>query len=303
MLEKNIDMIVKLNSAFKNITYQDSSHTYYCGDKRLTSVTQFLGTLKEKFDKEYWSTYKAFEFSGYPPKYNWKDHQNRCFRLEDGTLISLDGVQFYIDSYNLNVTPEDVQEQWYIENVQGTERGSYIHNYLECKEQRLLDLPKMPYIESFDTIQTIKFYNSIKAGTLLADEFLTYSSENLIPVALEYIVGDPALGLAGRFDRLYWSIEDNEYQIWDFKTDKKIDYTSSKKMDVFGVSDCTFEKYSLQTSLYKYIIESNINEKIGQSKIVYFDIRNKEWSIIPTTDYSQLIKEKSDEISFRNNTL
>ena len=74
-------------------------------------------------------------------------------------------------------------------------------------------------------------------------------------------------------------------------------------MDVFGVSDCTFEKYSLQTSLYKYIIESNINEKIGQSKIVYFNIRNKEWSIIPTTDYSQLIKEKSDEISFRNNTL
>ena len=80
----------------------------------------------------------------------------------------------------------------------------------------------MPYVESFDTIQTIKFYNSIKVGTSLADEFLTYSNENLIPVALEYIVGDPALGLAGRFDRLYWSIEDNEYQIWDFKTDKRL---------------------------------------------------------------------------------
>jgi len=302
-VENNTNMIVELNSAFKNVKYQDSTHTYFIEDKKLTSVTQFLSSLKEKFDKEYWSTYKAFEFSGFKPKYNWKDHQNRCFRLEDGTLITFESLQFYIDAYNLSVTPEDVQEQWYIENVQGTERGSYIHNYLECKEQRLLDLPKMPYVESFDTIQTIKFYNSIKVGTSLADEFLTYSNENLIPVALEYIVGDPALGLAGRFDRLYWSIEDNEYQIWDFKTDKKIDYTSSKKMGVFGVPDCTFEKYSLQTSLYKYIIESNINEKIGQSKIVYFDIRNKEWSIIPTTDYSQLIKEKSDEISFRNNTL
>ena len=45
---------------------------------KINVCNSILGTLKEKFDKEYWSTYKAFEFSGYPPKYNWKDHQNRC---------------------------------------------------------------------------------------------------------------------------------------------------------------------------------------------------------------------------------
>lgn len=109
-------MIKELNQAFVNITYQDSTHTYYSNGNKLTSVTQFLSKLKEPFDKEFWSTYKAFEFSGLQPKYNWKDHQNRCFRLEDGTLITLGGI------YDIDVTPEDVSEQWSLDNIQGTER-------------------------------------------------------------------------------------------------------------------------------------------------------------------------------------
>lgn len=288
-------MIIKLNNAFRDIKYQDSSHTYFHNGNKLMSVTQFLGSLKDKFDREYWATYKAYEFSGLNPKYNWKDHQNRVFTLEDGTKIKL------TDEHNIDVTPEMVADQWQVENLMGTERGSYIHNYLECREQRLLDLPKIPYLASLDTIQAIKFYQTIQVGINLADEFLDYADNNLVPVAMEFIVGDPNLGIAGRFDRLYWNLEDQEYQIWDFKTDKKIDYTGKGKLALFNVSDCSFEKYCLQTSLYKYLIETKIGEKIGQSKIVYFDVRNKEWQIIPTTDYTSLIKEKSGEISSRYN--
>lgn len=288
-------MIVKLNSAFKDIKYQDSTHSYYCNGKKMISVTQFLSLIKDKFDKEYWSTYKAYEFSGYVPKYNWKDHQNRQFMLEDGTLIYL------TDEHNIRVTPEMVLDQWSIDNLMGTERGSYIHDYLDCRENRLLDLPSIPHLPQLDTIQAIKFYQTIKDGIKLADEFLVYASDNLIPVATEFIVGDTSLNVAGKFDRLYWNIEDKEYQIWDFKTDKKIDYTSKSKLSIFNLPDCSFEKYCLQTSMYKHIIESNVGETIGQSRIVYFDIRNKEWTILPTTDYTSLIKEKSDDISFRCN--
>ena len=34
-------MIIKLNNAFKDIKYQDSTHSYYFNGKKLTSVTQF----------------------------------------------------------------------------------------------------------------------------------------------------------------------------------------------------------------------------------------------------------------------
>lgn len=162
-----------------------------------------------------------------------------------------------------------------------------------------MDLPKIPYIKSLDTFQTIKFYNSIKTGTTLADQYLEYAKHSLVPVALEYIIGSDELGLAGRFDRLYWNIQEQEYQIWDFKTDKKIDYTSSNKLKIFDLPDCAFSKYSLQTSLYKYIIESQTNIKLGNSNIVWFDIKGNNWSIIPTTDYTELIKQKSNEEYWR----
>lgn len=283
-------MIIKLHQAFKDITYSDSSHSYYKEGNKLQSVTQFLSSLKSKFDREFFSVYKAYEFSGLNPKYNWKDHQKKQFMLEDGTLIYLS------DEHNIKVTPEMVLDQWQIDSETGMARGTYIHNYLECKEQRLLDIPQMPYLNSLDTIQAIRFYNSIQTGVELANQFLEYASNKLVPVAMEYIVGSNTLNLAGKFDRLYWNLEEQEYQIWDFKTDKKIDYTGRDKLAIFNLPNCEFTKYSLQCSTYKYCIEEGIDEKIGKSYIVHFDIKNKEWKILPCTDYTQLIKEKSDEI-------
>lgn len=287
-------MIIKLQENFKSFKYKDSNHSYTHKDKKLLSVTQFINTLKEPFDKKYWSIYKSYEFSGLNPKYNWSDHKNNIFTLEDGTVIQLD------QEHNTRVTAEEVLEQWSKDSLVGTTRGTYIHNYLECREQRLMDIPKLPFIRELDTIESIRFNQSLHTGIELANKFLEYQNENLIPVAMEYTVGNLNLGLAGRFDRLYWNINEQEYQIWDFKTDKKIGYTGRSKLKIFDISDCEFEKYSLQTSLYKHMIEEAIKEKLGSSHIVHFDIKNKDWQILETTDYTQLIKDKANDISWHN---
>jgi len=294
MLENNIDLCAKLNHYFKDITYKDSIHTYYKGDKsKMVSVTQFLSSIKNKFDREYWSVYKSYEFSGLSPKYNWRDNQNRVITLEDGTLINL------TDDHSTNsVTPEMVLDQWSIDNVTGTTRGSYIHDYLEARESRLLDLPKIPFINQLNTIQTVKFYQSLNVGKELADKYLESIRDYLTPVAMEFVVGSVKLNIAGRFDRLYWNSRDQEYQIWDFKTDKKINYSSKDKVKIFNLSDCEYTKYSLQTSFYKYIIESETGEQLGSSYIVHFDIKNNDWNIIKCSDYTNLIKEKANEISW-----
>lgn len=287
-------MIEKLHSAFKDITYKDSIHTYYKGDKsKMVSVTQFLSSIKNKFDREYWSIYKSYEFSGLVPKYNWRDNHNRVITLEDGTLINL------TDDHSTNsVTPEMVLDQWSIDNVTGTTRGSYIHDYLEARESRLLDLPKIPFINQLNTIQTVKFYQSLNVGKELADKYLESIRDYLTPVAMEFVVGSVKLNIAGRFDRLYWNSRDSEYQIWDFKTDKKINYSSKDKVKIFNLSDCEYTKYSLQTSFYKYIIESETGEQLGSSYIVHFDIKNNDWNIIKCSDYTNLIKEKANEINW-----
>ncbi len=284
-------MLVKLNSAFKEYVYADKSHSYYHRIKKLTSVTQLISKLQTPFDKKYWSVFKAYEFSGLNPKYNWHLHQERKVGLEDGTIVHIDS------KHDIKVPPEKVAAQWQLDSLVGKERGSYIHNYLEAKENRLIDIPKKPELD-LDTVSATHFSNSIQTAISLSEQFLKDTYDYLIPVAMEYTVGSIDLGLAGRFDRLYWNMRSLEYEIWDFKTDKKIGYKGRDKIKIFDIPDCEFEKYSLQTSLYKYMIEEAIQEKIGTSHIVHFDIKNNSYDIIAAKDYTNLIKEKKDEISW-----
>lgn len=310
-------MIKELNSAFSNIFYKDSTHQYFAIDskKELLSVTKFLGKLKPEFNKKYWTVYKAYEFSGYQVKYIW--NSSSYFLAADtyweSSQINTDtGEEEIIKDYqyvqinlsdnhdHLKVTPDQVAEQWRIDSLVGTTRGSYLHNYLENRENRLLDDPQIPTIQDLTTVQQIVFFNSIKSGIKICDSFLEYQAANLVPVAMEYTVADIQLGLAGRFDRLYFNKLTEEYEIWDFKTDKKISHKgrSSNKFKIFNVADCEIEKYSLQTSLYKHIIEKNTGIKLGTSRIVHIDLKNNEYKIHDCKDYTQLIIDKTDEISW-----
>lgn len=277
-------MIKALNSTFKDITYQDSTHTYFHKDQPLQSVTQFLNSLKQPFDKNYWSVYKAYEFSGYPVKMIWNSRTS----FKTGDKI----IYLYDDHSHLKVQPEQILEQWEMEAIVGTTRGSYIHNFLENLENRLVDPISLPNVD-FSTIETIKFYTSLRKAESLCKEWYNATKEYLVPIAMEFIIGDPKLGLAGRFDRLYFNLNTQEYEIWDFKTDKKLNYENKySKLSLFNLPDCEYEKYSLQVSLYKKIVEDNLNIKLGQSRIVHFNIKEDAWSIIKAKDYTQLISEK-----------
>lgn len=276
-------MIKELNSAFKDIVYQDSTHTYFYKDKPLQSVTQFLSSLKQPFDKNYWSVYKAYEFSGFTVKMIW--NAKTSFKANDKI------VYLHDDHTHLKVQPEQVLEQWEIEARTGTTRGTYVHDYLENLEKRLLDPIPLPDL-SLSILDTIKFYQSLKKAEDLCKRWYAETKQYLIPIAMEAIIGDPELGLAGRFDRLYFNITSQRYEIWDFKTDKKINYENKySKLEKFNLPDCEYEKYSLQVSLYKKIIEDNLQIKLGTSRIVHFNIKEDSWTILDAKDYTQLLTD------------
>lgn len=288
-------MIEQLQTKFQHILYNDKYHKYFTKEGvELTSVTKFLSSLKPKFNSTFWSTIKAYEFSGYKVKSTWNNFITFKLFLPDLEYgAEFKTVSIYDDHSHLPVTPEDVLAQWNVDSDIGQTRGTYIHNYLEDRENRVTDVSQIKIPEGMSVGQSINYVNSLKIAKILCNEFVEYAQNNLVLVAAEFSIGDEKLGLAGRFDRLYFNKETEKYEIWDFKTDKQIRYKSTfGKLHLFDVPDCEFEKYSLQTSLYKKIIEDATGIELGESKIVWFNLKENKWEIVVCKDYTKMISEK-----------
>lgn len=302
-------MIEQIHKAFKHITYTDKSHQYYDlkSGKELMSVTKFLKSISPAFNVAFWSTLKAFEFSGYKTQYKgntkefWASNENENLLIDPYTVndkihsftwgLETDEKFSMVEIAKLNPTPEQVREEWRLQGLMGTERGTYIHNYLENLENRILDVPPPPDFSFLPTHRQVKFYQSVLKGKELAERYIK-DCPFLVPVLMEYVIGDSELGLAGRFDRLYYNENSGDLEIWDFKTDKKIAYSNKyEKFKCFDLDVCEYNKYSLQTSLYRHIIEKNTGLELGESYIVHFDVNNDGYSIIKTENFIDKFKD------------
>ena len=279
-------MIIELNKAFSNICFSSKNHTYFTKDgEELISVTKLINRLKSPFNSKYWSTIKAYEHSGYETKQIWvkggfdtnKFHANK-------EVVYLDS-----DHSHLKITPDDMLYQWSIDSLVGTTRGSYAHLLLENLENRILDKPEVIIPAGLDTFQTINYAKSINIVNKLCEQYLE-EYNYLIPIAIEYKVGDVEMGIAGTLDRLYFNELTNAIEVWDFKTDKKISSSNKyQKIRLFDIDECELSKYAIQTSFYKRIIEKNTNLKLGQSNIIHLNIRNESLDRYVCDDFTETI--------------
>jgi hypothetical protein len=89
---------------------------------------------------------------------------------------------------------------------------------------------------------------------------------------VEWVIGDVTLGLAGTCDTLLWNPDGETFHIWDWKTGKKFETGNpwENMLAPFGHhSSCELVHYSLQTSLYRLIIERNTPLRLGDSYLVH----------------------------------
>ena len=63
---------------------------------------------------------------------------------------------------------------------------------------------------------------------------------------------------------------------------------------VSHLDECEFSTYSLQLSLYKYIIEYETKLKIEDCFIVWFNENNAKYKLIKCADYSKEIIDMLD---------
>ena len=178
----------------------------------------------------------------------------------------------YAKKHGLNT--QDVIDEWDYIRVESTTRGSELHKYAELKflsKNYIADKKASRLCEMFDV-----FYNDVK--------------ERLIPIKLEFVVGDEEFLVGGMLDKLFYNTTANALQIWDYKTNKEISKSSKYKNRMVGelsyLEECEFNTYSLQLSIYKLIIERNTNLKLGNSYLVWINDANDKYQIIGT-DYME----------------
>lgn len=112
--------------------------------------------------------------------------------------------------------------------------------------------------------------------SILAVDWLeNYKNENH-KLLSEVVVYSKELQLAGTVDLLVYDKTNNSFEIFDWKTSRKIEKNSFKNRK--GVTpatsklmDCNFVHYSLQLSLYRYLLEEYYNVSVSKTTIVHLN--------------------------------
>ena len=113
----------------------------------------------------------------------------------------------------------------------------------------------------------------------------------------EWVVFDEESKVSGSIDMVYSrknSKGEVEYVIADWKRSKEIKmgnrYQSGIDEFTHQLEDCNYNHYSLQLSLYKYILEKNYGIKIAESFIVVLHPNQKEYIKIRTENLDRNVK-------------
>lgn len=165
------------------------------------------------------------------------------------------------------MTQQDILVEWKRINDEANEYGTEVHEILE--RYLLADkiyIPKSEY-ES-EIISKFQKIDPMNKGDIYPETILFSEKHNL----------------AGTAD----IIEDcGEYfNVWDFKTNKKIDYVSNYghwlNPPLTYLSDCQYNIYSLQMSIYAYMFQMETGKKVGRMALFYLNPeKDYEFEIIP----------------------
>jgi ATP-dependent exoDNAse (exonuclease V) beta subunit len=196
------------------------------------------------------------------------------------------------------VLTDSVKYAWLFLNELSTFKGSALHNFIEnYYYNKLYIYPKDIIIDNFGYDPVIREYEIIKKQFL---NFYHDSFGKLIAIRPEYIVFDQVYNVSGMVDMLFYNKKSNCFEIWDWKTNKKLSKNNrfQKMNGIFSdLDDCEFNVYSIQLNTYKYIIEKNTGVKIGDCYIVWFFEGNSNYNILKIPDLQPRIKEILEDFS------
>ena len=253
--------------------YNDSEHVYWKEgtNEKYISVTTLIGKFEARFDKDFWSKYKALESILGAEKF--KLEKNRLLKTHKFDIEIL--KDYNISEEDFFAEQNNILQEWEKTNKESCERGSEIHAQLEAYSKggkfKEKIVPKLN--KDFDDFtcyvnpDTNELVKSINKGIL--PEYLVYRESD-----------DGILKVAGQIDLL---IKDgNDLWIVDYKTNKEIKMksgfdTALKKNAMMqyplnNLMDCNYVHYTLQLSTYAWILQKiNPEYNIKGLILVHYD--------------------------------
>ena len=255
---------IQVDKENDDVIYNDEKHLYL--DKKTgskyTSVTTLIHHYCQPFNENFWASYKACEYLLEPElwKYLKKDLlQTKVWR------------DSYLEEYDIDLTAfnnkvSEIKEGYKKNRDESCRRGTALHAIRED----MYSVPGNVEIKKYGLGGSFK----TNAGNYKLD-----CDRGVYPEFLISYKFDDYLMISGQLDLL---IKDgNDITIVDYKTNKKIDMKSyfdnstkkSQKMKfpLNDIDDCNFYHYSMQLSVYSYLLQK-INPKFKIKKLIIHHI-------------------------------
>ncbi len=191
------------------------------------------------------------------------------------------------ESY-MHLTPQELVLEWDKIAEEGTLIHAEIESYINNKDAATHPKSKMAVNWIKEDVTAIERYD-------IYPEVIVYSKE---------------LALAGTIDLLIYDRLKKEYKILDWKTNRRIDTQSfNNKMGnneaTAHLMDCNYYHYSLQLSLYQYILQNYYNAKVGGAAICH--LTNSQPKFYKTHYHVDVIEQMlladRDELKKKTDTL
>ena len=249
------EILQRIYKAFGKYTFIEDGHYYLCNGKRVgISTTGLISQYENEFDKDGISKQKALE---------------------------------------LNISQEELLEQWRIENLHSTIKGSLVHLYAQSLwEHEDIEFAYSSIPEELDLKRFIAEVDILKKQ---ADNFYNDYEHIYELIGCEIYLGDEDYDECGATDIVFLNKYTNEIVIADFKTNKEIKRESykHKKMliPLHKLDDCNYSHYSLQLNAYKYKFEKNTGLKVAKTFIIYFNVNADNYEIIEPLNVENEIKK------------
>ena len=224
--------------------------------------------------------------------YYFDNKYHCCFKKSDNSKIKISASKFVSTftpvfekekiaervAKKRGISVEEVLKEWDLEAEISKEKGNCVHEYIESKLNN-----KKKVLNNVD----LKYQSTLKQ----VDKFCDIISNKLIPIKLEWLVASEKLNSFALIDCIFYNVKFNEFQIFDWKTNKKIanDNKFGNKMlhEFSNLDECELVKYSLQLSFEKAILSQELDIPFGKSYIVHF--KEDDFDIIPSLDYSSQV--------------
>ena len=245
----------KIKEAFGKYTFIEDGHYYLCNGKRVgISTTGLFGQYEQKFDSDTISQQVADK---------------------------------------RGVSQQEILEEWRIENLHSTIKGSMIHEYAQSLwegKHYEFDYSSVP-----EEIDLDRLKSDIEKLVPQAENFYNDYKDMYELIGCEIYLGDEEYDECGSADQMMLNKYTNEITLIDYKTNKKIEYESYRHQKMLiplhKFEDCNYIHYSLQLGDYKFKFEKNTNLPVKEKFIVYFNINADNYEIIEPLNMEKEVKK------------